>query len=200
MEVGELDAENCMACTKWWHPTCLPAAERLTLPLESIVDVEAGLVPPWRCQECYRTDQYCVNRVLDVVRTEKGKFCLVLEYLGYKYYEVGLPVNLKSVHRDLTNADRAHKAQRTSDRLLHVVGTIIEATLQHAPLEGLGLEVRLTHTDKTLYLMSHESLLKRGFSPGMPNLFQMLGDDHRMAIPLVYADLLRSTILRRVKP
>jgi hypothetical protein len=44
VEVGELEAENCMACTKWWHPTCLPAAERLTLPLESIVDVEAGLV------------------------------------------------------------------------------------------------------------------------------------------------------------
>jgi len=57
----------------------------------------------------------------------------------------------------------------------------------------LGLEVRLTHTDKTLYLMSHESLLKRGFSSGMPNLFQMLGDDHRMVIPLVYADLLRTT-------
>ena len=193
VEVGELDAENCMACTKWWHPTCLPAAERLALPLESIVDVEDGLVPPWRCQECYETDQYCVNRVLDVVRTEQGKFCLVLEYLGYKYYEVGLPVNLKAVHKDLTNAYRAHKAQRTSDSLLHVVGTIIEATLQHAPLEGLGLEVRLTHTDKTLYLMSHESLLKRGFTPGMTNLFQMLGDDHRMVIPLVYADLLRTT-------
>ena len=117
----------------------------------------------------------------------------MLEYLGYKYYEVGLPVNLEAVHKDLTNAYRAHKAQRTSDSLLHVVGTIIEATLQHTPLEGLGLEVRLTHTDKTLYLMSHESLLKRGFSSGMPNLFQMLGDDHRMVIPLVYADLLRTT-------
>ena len=193
VEVGELDAENCMACTKWWHPTCLSAAERLTLPLDSIADVEEGLVPPWRCQECFRTDQYCVNRILDVVRTEQGKFCLVLEYLGYKYYEVGLPVNLKSVHKDLTSAYRAHKAQRTSDSLLHVVGTIIEATLQHAPLEGLGLEVRLTHTDKALYLMSHESLLKRGFSQGMPNLFQMLGDDYRMAIPLVYTGLLRTT-------
>ena len=121
----------------------------------------------------------------------------MLEYLGCKYHEVGLPVNLASAHKDsdLTNAHRAHKVQRTSESLLHVVGTIMEATLQHAPLEGLGLEVRLTHTDKTLCLMSHEPLLKRGFrvSPGMPSLFQMLGDDHRMVIPLVYADLLRTT-------
>jgi hypothetical protein len=73
--------------------------------------------------------------------------------------------------------------------LLHVTGTIIEATLQHAPLKELGLEVRLTRPDKALYLISHDSLLRRVFIHGTPNLLQMLGDDHRMIVPLVYADL-----------
>ncbi len=52
-------------------------------------DVEDGVAPPWRFQECVK-DQYAVQRVLEVVRGEDGKFYLLLEYLGYRYLEVRL--------------------------------------------------------------------------------------------------------------
>ncbi len=35
--------------------------------------------------ECVKNDQYAVQRVLEVVRGEDGKFYLLLEYLGYRY-------------------------------------------------------------------------------------------------------------------
>jgi hypothetical protein len=68
----------------------MTATNRQTLPSELIADVEDGVAPPWRCQECVKKDQYAVQRVLEVVRGEDGKFYLLLEYLGYRYLEVRL--------------------------------------------------------------------------------------------------------------
>jgi hypothetical protein len=64
--------------------------DRQTLPTELIANVEDGVAPPWRCQECVKKDQYAVQRSLEVVRGEDGKFYLLLEYLGYRYLEVRL--------------------------------------------------------------------------------------------------------------
>ena len=51
------------------------------LPSVLIENVEDGAAPPWRCQDCVKKDQYAVQRVLEVVRGEDGKFYLLLEYL-----------------------------------------------------------------------------------------------------------------------
>ena len=55
--------------------------DRQTLPLAPIANVEDGVAPPWRCQECVKQDQYAAQRVLEVVRGEDGKFYLLLEYV-----------------------------------------------------------------------------------------------------------------------
>ena len=48
--------------------------DRQTLPTVLITNVEDGVAPPWRCQECVKKDQYAVHRILEVVRDEDGKF------------------------------------------------------------------------------------------------------------------------------
>ncbi len=78
---GENMAElvhNCMSCNHdgWWNESCMSATDRQTLPSEPIENVEDGVAPPWRCQECVEKDQYAVQRVLEVVR---GKESLRME-------------------------------------------------------------------------------------------------------------------------
>jgi hypothetical protein len=198
-EVGTLALWGCMSCSSWWHRECLPRREALSLPEAAIEDVEDGKEPPWRCRCCIKEDKYAINRVLDLVRNDKGKFCLIMEYLGYPYYEVSLPTEVDEVHQEHVVAYRAHLEQRTSQSLLHAVGTLIAATLQGHPLEQLKMHVCMLHTDPQLYLISHGSLAQRGFGMGAANIFQLTGGDtERMFIPFSKADLLRTTSGRQL--
>ena len=70
-----------------------------------------------------------------------------MEYLGYPYYEVSLTTEVDEVHQEHVTAYRAHLEQRTSQSLLHAVGTLIAATLQGHPLEKLKMHVCMLHTD-----------------------------------------------------
>jgi hypothetical protein len=198
-EVGTLALWSCMSCSSWWHRECLTEREALSLPEAAIEDVEDGTEPPWRCTCCVKDHKYAINRVLDLVRNDKGKFCLIMEYLGYPYYEVSLPTEVDEVHQEHVTAYRAHLEQRTSQSLLHAVGTLIAATLQGHPLEQLKMHVCMLHTDPQLYLISHGSLAQRGFGMGAANIFQLTGgDEERMFIPFSKEDLLRTTTGRRL--
>jgi hypothetical protein len=81
---------NCMSCNSWWHESCMSDTDRQTLPLAPVENIEDGVAPPWRCQECVKKNQYAVQRILEVVRGEGGTFYLLLEYLGYRYLEIKL--------------------------------------------------------------------------------------------------------------
>ena len=46
------------------------------------------------------------------------------------------------------------------------------------------MDLKLIHQDARLYLISHASLQKRGFAPGMASVIQMLvAQEHRLVIP-----------------
>ena len=36
-------------------------------------NVEDGFAPPWRCQDCMKTDKYAVQRVVEVLRATTAK-------------------------------------------------------------------------------------------------------------------------------
>jgi hypothetical protein len=48
----------------------------------------------------------------------------------------------------------------------------------------------MTHDDPKLYLVSHASLAKRGFSVGQANVYHMLAPEHRLYIPFSLLQLL----------
>ena len=55
---------------------------------------------------------------------------------------------------------------------------------------GVGLETKLVHQDKDakLYLLSHTSLQKRGFAPGMASVIQMLVEqEHRLVTVIPFS-------------
>jgi hypothetical protein len=112
--MGEV-VHNCMSCNGWWHESCMSDTNRRTLPSAPIANVEDGVAPPWRCQECVKTDQYAVQRVLEVVRGEEGKLYLLLEYLGYRYLEVRLESRLVDKNSDLKRAYREHANTRSTE-------------------------------------------------------------------------------------
>ncbi len=57
-------------------------------------------------------------------------------------------------------------------------------------LKDLGMDIKLVHQDARLYLMSHASLQKRGFAPGVASVIQMLVDqEHRLVIPFSLKNL-----------
>ena len=195
MEVSEVAnmgevVHNCMSCNGWWHESCMAAADRQTLPSAPIDNVEDGVAPPWRCQECVKNGQYAVQRVLEVVRGEDGKFYLLLEYLGYRYLEVRLENRLVDKNSELKRAYREHANTRSSLSLLYCAGAILDAMWHGQSLKELGLETKLVHQDARLYLISHTSLHKRGFAPGMASIIQMLVDqEHRLVIPFSLTNL-----------
>ena len=71
--------QNCMACMGWWHEACMSPADRLTLPGMPIENIEDGVAPPWRCEDCVKNDKYAVQRVVDVMRSENGRIFLLME-------------------------------------------------------------------------------------------------------------------------
>ncbi len=99
------------------------------------------MAPPGRCQdsECVIKDQYAVQRVLEVVGGEEGKFYLLLEYLGYRYLEARLDSESRLVDRnsDLKRAENMqcdhtipsqHALLRRSHPRCHVAWSIFEGT------------------------------------------------------------------------
>jgi hypothetical protein len=53
-----------------------------------------------------------------------------------------------------------------------------------------ALDIKLVHQDARLYLMSHASLQKRGFAPGVASAIQMpVAQEHRLVIPLSLRNL-----------
>ena len=128
--------------------------DRQTLPSEQIANVEDGVAPPWRCQEYVKNDQYAVQRVLEVVRGEDGKFYLLLEYLGYRYLEIRLDSCLVDKNSELKRAYREHANTRSSLSMLYCAGAILDAMWHGRSLQELGMEIKLVHQDARLYLIS----------------------------------------------
>ena len=191
-DIGEA-VHNCMSCNGWWHESCMSDTDRQTLPSTPIANVEDGVAPPWRCQECIKKDQYAVQRILEVVRGEDGKFYLLLEYLGYRYLEIRLESWLVDKNSALKRAYREHANTRSSLSMLYCAGAILDAMWHGRSLKDLGMEIKLVHQDARLYLISHTSLQKRGFAPGMASVIQMLVEqDHRLVIPFSMTNLLRT--------
>jgi hypothetical protein len=164
--------------------------DRQTLPTVLIANVEDGVAPPWRCQECVQKDQYAVQRILEVVRDEDGKFYLLLEYLGYRYLEVRLESRLVDKNAELRRAYREHANTRSSISMLYCAGAILDAMWHGQVMKDLGMDLKLVHQDARLYLISHTSLQKRGFAPGMASVIQMLvAQEHRLVIPFSLKNL-----------
>ena len=131
-----------------------------------------------------------VQRVLEVIRGEDGTFYLLLEYLGYRYLEVRLESCLVDRNSELKRAYREHANRRSSLSLLYCAGAILDAMWHGQSLQELGLETKLVHQDAKLYLLSHTSLHKRGFAPGMASVIQMLVEqEHRLVIPFSLKNL-----------
>ena len=74
--------------------------------------------------------------------------------------------------------------------MLYCAGAILEAMWHEQSLKDLGMDIKLVHQDARLYLMSHASLQKRGFAPGMASVIQMLvAQEHRLVIPFSLKNL-----------
>jgi hypothetical protein len=74
--------------------------------------------------------------------------------------------------------------------MLYCAGAILEAMWHEQSLKDLGMDIKLVHQDARLYLMSHASLQKRGFAPGMASVVQMLvAQEHRLVIPFSVKNL-----------
>jgi hypothetical protein len=99
-----------------------------------------GGPPPWRCEECVKKDQYAVQRILEVVRGEDGKFYLLLEYLGYRYLEARLESRLVDRNSELRRAYREHANTRTSISMLYFAGAILDAMWHGQSLKELGMD------------------------------------------------------------
>jgi hypothetical protein len=95
---------------------------------------------------------------------------LLLEYLGYNFYELdkhsALDVMNHVGREALVEAYQRHEITRNTRSLLFCVLALLNALDQGEPLKTLGLHVKMTHDDPKLYLVSRASLAKRGFSIG----------------------------------
>ena len=118
-EEVELRVYNCLACMGWWHYTCLTEEDRQSLPTDLIENVEDGVAPPWRCKDCVKTTKYAVQRILEVLRDEEGRFYFVLDYLGYRLWEVRLTTLVEDKKAELRLAYKEHALTRTTQSLLY---------------------------------------------------------------------------------
>ena len=68
--------------------------------------------------------------------------------------------------------------------MLYCGGALLEAMRSGQSLRALGLETKLVPREKSLYLISHASLEKRGLSQGAANAYQMFHEPgNRLAFP-----------------
>jgi hypothetical protein len=135
-----------------------------------------------------------MNRILELSRTETGQYRLLLEYIGYNFYELDkcsvLDVMDQVGRGALLEAYQRHELTRNTRSLLYCVLALLDALDQEEPLKNFGLHVKMTHDDPKLYLVSHASLAKRGFSVGQANVYHMLAPEHRLYIPFSLSQLL----------
>jgi hypothetical protein len=146
--------------------------------------------PPDRCQSCIAARQHAVNRILEVVRAEDGKFLLLYDYLGYEYWEIDLPTVRKDGHGELLAAYKDHQARRTSESLLLCVAVLLEIITHGKDLADHHLDFNLLHVNSKAYLISHRALRQRGFSTAAANVYQLLVNEHRLFIPFGLEHLL----------
>jgi hypothetical protein len=184
------DLYQCASCNQWWHPECMSDANRELLTGEIYADEHMADQPPDRCQACINTRQHAVNRILEVVRAEDGKFLLLYDYLGYEYWEIDLPTVRKDGHGELLAAYKDHKARRTSESLLLCVAVLLEIITHGKDLADHHLDFNLIHVNSKAYLISHRALRQRGFSKAAANVYQMLVNEHRLFIPFDLKHLL----------
>jgi hypothetical protein len=54
-----------------------------------------------RCAECIADNRYALNRILELARLETGQpeYRLLLEYIGYNFYELDKPAALTVMER-----------------------------------------------------------------------------------------------------
>jgi hypothetical protein len=193
-EEVELRVYNCLACMGWWHYTCLTEEDRQSLPTDLIENVEDGVAPPWRCKDCVKATKYAVQRILEVLRDEEGRFYFVLDYLGYRLWEVRLTTLVEDKKAELRLAYKEHALTRTTQSLLYCASAILDAAAQDEPFKDLGLLTKLIHPERTEFLISQATLIKRGLSPAMANVYQTLVDPaHRLVFPFNSELLLRTT-------
>ena len=118
----------------------------------------------------------------------------MLEYIGYNFYELDkcsvLDVMDQVGKGALIEAYQRHELTRNTRSLLYCVLALLDALDQEEPLKNFGLHVKMTHDDPKLYLVSHASLAKRGFSVGQANVYHMLAPEHRLYIPFSLLQLL----------
>jgi hypothetical protein len=152
------------------------------------------MAPPWRCKACIKDTKYAVQRILEVLRDEEGRFYFVLEYLGYRLWEVRLTTLVEDKKAELKLAYKEHALTRTTQSLLYCALAILDAAAQDKPFKDLGLLTKIIHPERTEFLISQATLIKRGLSPAMANVYQSLVDPaHRLVFPFNYDLLLRTT-------
>ena len=131
-----LACHNCLACKQWWLPECLPAEERDTTKLAD---------PNGRCAECIADRRYAMNRILELARMETGQYRLLLEYIGYSFYELDKPSALDVMERvgreALVEAYQRHEITRDTRSLLFCVLALLDALDLGESLKTLGLHV-----------------------------------------------------------
>ena len=180
-----LVCHNCLACKQWWHLECLPEEEKETTELAD---------PIGRCAGCIADNRYALNRILELARLETGQYRLLLEYIGYNFYELDKPSALTVMERvgreALVEAYQRHEITRENRSLLLCAQALIDALDRGESLKTYGLHSKLTHDDPRLYLISHASLAKRGLSIGQANIYQMLAPEHRLYLPFSLPQLL----------
>jgi hypothetical protein len=125
---------------------------------------------------------------------ETGQYRLLLEYIGYDFYELDRPSVLaimESIGREaLVEAYQRHEITRETRSLLFCVQALIDALDRGESLKTYGLHFKMTHDDHRFYLIGHTSLEKRGLSIGQANIYQMLAPEHRLYLPFSLPQLL----------
>jgi hypothetical protein len=111
------------------------------------------------------------------MRAENGQTYLLMEYLGYQYLEARPESWLEDKKGELRLAYKAPRHATSTARLhkdmLYCGGALLEAMRSGRSLKELGLENKLVPRERSLYLISHASLEKRGLSQGAANAYQM---------------------------
>jgi hypothetical protein len=103
---------------------------------------------------------------------------------------VRLESRLVDKNAELRRAYREHANTRSSISMLYCAGAILDAMWHGQSMKDLGMDLKLVHQDARLYLISHASLQKRGFAPGMASVIQMLvAQEHRLVIPFSLRNL-----------
>jgi hypothetical protein len=182
-----LVCRNCLACKQWWHLGCLPEEEKETTELAD---------PNGRCAKCIAGRRYhgALNRILELARLETGQYRLLLEYIGYNFYELDKQSALDVMERvgreALVEAYQRHEITRETRSLLFCVLALLDALDLGESPKTYGLHFKMTHDDPRLYLISHASLEKRGLSIGQASIYQMLAPEHRLYLPFSLPQLL----------